>query len=410
MPPGPTRPAFVLRARLLGLFVLVPFAASTALGADPPPLEFAAAYHQLLALFPEEHAGRGIDRGDAKGVVADHPMTYGLVLSAESLRHRVEPTAEGRRRVRAAARWLCDNSRLGADGKPGWGLPYAWNERPRDTSYTITTAIVVEGLLDALEADVGWTAEESAAIVALMRAVNERWCTDLWIEGQGGGYFCYCDHDALPCAFCVNAPAMFLGSLARFVHDHAAAIPVDQRRLFVSRGDALAAASVATATLRDGAPYWDYITAPHNPVKFQRPNDLIHQAYILWGLETYRDHGGAVPLPWTRDQAVESLDRFWKDGTMRFFAQDEATIKPGAREDPANLWGAGMLLACYARWDAPEKSRRCFDAILADYGPFPRMRVLPASASDDETSYPRDNAHVLFGLAHVLARSRARPD
>ncbi len=369
--------------------------------------EFGPAYRELVRLFPEEHPGRGIDRGDAAGVVADHPMTYGLVLSAEALRFGIEPDDEGRRRIRGATRWLVENSRLSPDGKPGWGVPYAWGERPRNTSYTITTAIVLEGLLDALRADVGWTADGKREIVDLMRQVADRWCTDLWMDGQGGGYFCYAGHDKKPCAFCVNAPAMFLGSLARLVHEHGGAIPADRRAVFESRLDALARSTVATVTLRDGAPFWDYITPPHNTVGFQRPNDLIHQAYILWGAETYRDLGGAVALPWTRAKAMESLDRFWKDGTIRFFAQDEPGVKPGNREQPANLWGAGMLLACQARWGTPEQSRRCFEAICRSYGPFPTLRVLPVGAGGDGTFYPRDGAHVLFGLAWSLGQAKA---
>jgi hypothetical protein len=384
--------------------------AGTAPAAEDAPAcpDFATAYRELLRLFPEEHPGRGIDRGGEKGVVADHPMTYGLVLSAEALRFEAEPGDEGRRRIRGATRWLVANSRLSADGKPGWGVPYDWGERPRNTSYTITTAVVLEGLLDAVRADVGWTADEKKELVDLMRQVADRWCTDLWMAGQGGGYFCYAGHDKKPCGFYVNAPVMFLGSLARLLHEHGSVISPDRRELFESRLDALARSTVATVTLRDGAPFWDYITPPHNPHDFQRPNDLIHQAYILWGVETYRDLGGGVRLPWTRAKAVESLERFWKDGTIRFFAQDEPGVKPGNREQPSNLWGTGMLLACQARWGTPEQSRRTFEAICDSYGPFPKMRVLPAAVGGEATSYPRDNAHVLFGLAHAVRQARGR--
>jgi len=267
--------------------------------------DLATAYRELLRLLPEEHPGRGIDRWGEKGVVADHPMTYGLVLSAEALRFEAEPGDEGRRQIRGTTRWLVANSGLSADGKPGWGVPYDWGERPRNTSYTITTAVVLEGLLDAVRADVGWTADEVNEIVDLMRQVADRWCTDLWMDGQGGGYFCYAGHDKKPCGFYVNAPVMFLGSLARLLHEHGRAIPPDRRELFESRLDAL---------------------------------------------------------------------------------------------------------ACHARWGTPEQSRRTFEAICDSYGPFPAMRVLPATVGGEATSYPRDNAHVLFGLAHALRQARGGRD
>ena len=164
--------------------------------------------------------------------------------------------------------------------------------------------------------------------------------------------------------------------------------------------DDLARSIVATATLRQGAPYWDYIAVP-NPLKSKRPNDLIHQVYILWGIETYRDLGGTVKPTWSRTGAVESLRRFWKDDTLRFFAQDETTIKPGNREAPANVWGAGMMLAFEAKWGSSRETERCWHAIARSYGPFPDLRVLPRDTSDDNQFYPRDAAHVLFGLAQT---------
>ncbi len=370
-------------------------------------LSFAAAYGELLRQFPEAEQGLGIDRGGPEGAVADQPMTYGLILSAEALRCRTQPDGEAKRRVRLAARWLLDNSRLAEGGKPGWGLPFAWNERPKNTAYTITTAIALEGLLDALTLRELWSAAESREIVELVRQVGERWCMEVWVDGLGGGYFNYSPHDTKPGYLCINAPAMFVGALARFVHEQGQFLPADTVRLFRSRLDAFVQTAIGTGTLRGGAPYWDYIAPPNNPVKFQRPNDLVHQAYIIWGLENYREAGGSVKLPWTQAQALESMDRFWKDGTLRFFAQDEATVKQSSREAPANLWGAGMLLASYARWGSPEQSRRCFTAICEAYGPFPRMRVLPRAVSEDGQFYPRDNAHVLFGLAYAAYGAKA---
>ena len=371
--------------------------------AEPEALGFRAAYAELLPLFPESAQGRGLDRGDESRQPADQPMTYGLILSAEALRYRATPGDEGRRRVRAAARWLLDHRDLDGDGKPGWGLPQAWQHRPRNAPYTITTAIVLEGFLDALALPQFWSAAERGEIIALVRAVEMRWCRELWAEGHGGGYFVYSPFDADPPWFCVNAPGMFLGVLARLLHEHDAALTADERRLFTERRDSLVRATVAQATLRDGAPFWKYIATP-NAVKSDRANDLVHQIYILWGLEIFRDCGGA--LPWTRAKALESVARNWQGERLCFYPLDEAGVKPGNREAPANLWGAGMLLAFEGRWGTAAQARKCFAAITKFHGPFPRLRVLPREVSADGEFYPRDAAHVLFGLAHAAGFGR----
>jgi len=361
------------------------------------PLDLVGAYTRLLALFPEDAQGHGLDRGGPPGVAADQPMTYGLVLSAESLRYRATPSGEGNRRIRQAALWLLDNSNLGGNNI-GWGLPHAWEHRPTNTVFTITTAIAIEGLLDALKLPL-WSPAELDRALVLMRQVCNRWSRELWADGYSGGYFGYSPRDMAPPFFCINAPAMYLGALSRLMAEHKGNIPRDELHLVQEHADALARACLATVELRSGSPYWEYIAQP-NPLNSKRPNDLIHHVYILWGLETYRETGGHVKFPWTLEGTLESLDRFWKGGTIRFMAQDETTVTAARREEPANAWGTGMLLACYGRWRQSRKTRECFEAILASYGPFPRIRVLPAHVSDDAQFYPRDAAHVLFGLAY----------
>ena len=388
-----------MRKLLLALPILV-FATHSQAAEKPMLLDLKTAYGELLGLFPEKAQGKGRDRGKVD-VIADQPMTYGLVLSAEALRYRALPTDEGKRRVRQAARWLLDNSRLAEDGKIGWGLPFAWNEYPQHTGYTITTAVVLEGLLDALTLGDFWKKEESERILKAVREAQVRWCREMWVENHAGGYFHYSTHDAGPGWFCVNAPAMFLGAMARFHIEHASAASATERKMLAERMDKLARAIVATVELREGAPYWKYIIPP-NKHKSDRPNDLVHQVYILWGVEHYRDARNTVELPWNRAGAMESLERFWKDGTLRFFAQDEETVKPGNREAPSNLWGIGMLLAAYGKWGTPKQSARCFSSMVESHGPFPGLRVLPREVSSDGRFFLRDGAHVLFGLAHAV--------
>jgi hypothetical protein len=361
--------------------------------------DFKNAYTQLLSLFAEDTPGRGVDRGKP-GVQADQPMTYGLIISCEGLRYRATPTEDGRRRIRQATLWLLENSRLAPEGKMGWGLPFEWNSHPANTSYTITTAVVIEGLLDVLTLSDFWSTAEQERILTALRDVQLRWCRELWVDTPTGGYFRYDTDDTGEGWFCVNAPAMFLGAMSRFLRNHSEFLTAAEQLLMTQRRDALAGAIVASVRLRDHVPYWEYIVSP-NKLQSVRPNDLVHQAYILWGLEQYRDTHGPVPIPWSRQQSLDSLNRFWKDGSLRFFAQDELSIRPANREAPSNLWGIGMYLAILGKWGAPGEAARCFSSLLKTHGPFPTLRVLPASVSEDARFYPRDGAHVLFGLAHT---------
>ncbi len=332
-------------------------------------------------------------------------MTYGLVLSAEAVRFKATGHDEGRRRVRKAARWLMDNSDLDRDGRPGWGLPQAWDAfqdgttNPPNHPYTITTAIVLNGLLESLAIPFFWTPAEQKEMKTLIGQVALRWCREMWSEGYEGGFFWY-SPDSSDAKFCVNAPSMFLGSLVRFLAEQGDLLDPDERRLIQERCDALARAIVSTVIIRRDAPYW-HAQAVAQPGSALRPDDLAHHVYTLWGIESYRDRGGRVALPWTRAQAIESVGRFWRDNRIYNFPQDVTyTDKQAAFNDrPAVLWSVGMMLAFYSRWGDERQAARCFDAIKRDYGPWPRVRLNPPNAGADDAFYPRHAAHLLWGLA-----------
>ena len=395
--------------RMLIIVAICAFTGSTALAEDSTVTsrqQLRKAYLELLAEFPEDAQGKGVDPEHA----ADHqPMTYGLVLWSESIRLRKERTDEGARRVRKAARWLIDSKDLDRDGKPGWGLPQAWDAasdgtpNPPNTPYTITTGIVLLGLLEAANVPDFWKPAESEEIRQVVHDTLLRWCREMWIDGYSGGFFRYSPQPSDD-LFSVNAPSMVLGALSRYLHDYGAKIPAAERTLMQSRTDTFVKTMVATLRPREGRPYWDYMAMP-NRFQSERPNDLVHHIYTLWGVEMYRDNGGQVPLPWTREQARESVQWFWKGDRICQYPQDDLRIaKPGNREYPTVLWGAGSLLAFDGHWGTTAEATRCFEVTQKSYGKWPQQRMYPPGFGlkpEDNTVYSRHNAHVLLGLAYA---------
>ncbi|MEN6405468.1 MAG: hypothetical protein ABFC77_03250 [Thermoguttaceae bacterium] len=355
------------------------------------------AYAKLLAMFPEDHQGLGKDHYLL--VTTEHqPMTYGLVLSAEAMHLRSVPNDESRRRVRLAARWLLDNSDLDRDGKPGWGLPQPWESfcktpNPLNHPYTITTSIVLYGFLDALKEPCCLPEADQKAIRSLMANVAMRWCRHIWSEGFGGGYFWYSPN---PCneIFSINASSMFSGAMVRLLKEQGDALTAEERQLVEDRVDEEAKAVVATMIMRKGLPYWLYCPQP-NKFNYKHSNDLLHHVYTLWGIETYRDYGGRVKLPWTRAQAIESVDRFVKDGQICALPQDVGIER---RFKPLRLWDVGMILAFYGKWGQPQQSQQVLDA-AEKMAPWPHLPLFPMEKTGDSSFYPRHAAHLLYGLS-----------
>lgn len=355
-----------------------------------------AEYLELLAQFPENSQGVGVEPFFGSGEL--HPMTYGLVLSAEILHLRCLPNKESHHRIHKAVQWLLDNADLDGDGLPGWGLPNAWDAfgdgsvNPANHPYTITTAIVLQGLLDALSTPSLWIEAEKEAIRKIIVEVCLRWAREIWTQNDSERFFWFspASRDAY---FVPNVSAMFLGSVARLIYEQGSALTDKERQLLQQRIDDAARGIVSKMRWRNDAPFWSYSTFR------DRPNDLVHHAYILWGMELYRALNGRVDLPWSLDQALRSLDLFWKEKRIHNYPQDIEYDNNAYRTKPAILWGAGTMLAFYARWGDSLRVERTLNFIERDYGPFSSLRLWPKGFSNDETFYARYAAHVLWGLA-----------
>lgn len=359
-------------------------------------------YISLLAKFPLENQGRGPDLYEPLKV-SDHATAYAQVLSSEAYRHSAKSDAESATRIRLAARWLIDHSELADDGKKGWGLPFAWDAfgdgtvNPVNHPYTIDTAIVLFGLLDALDTRGIWSDEERQEIVVLVKEVLWRWCAECWTQSDVmRGFFWYSPSTA-DNYFLANVSSMFCGVLQRFIHDYENELSTEEMALFNSRASDGIMLVENSAVMFRGMPFWNYIDSADFSAY---TNDLVHHVYILYGIRTYRMFGGQISLRWTGEDALGSVRLFTGGGVIYnypqnpYFANDMINLK-----SPASLWGLGMMIA-YSSTEGEEfLANFALGRIEASYGNFPDLTVYPLNWSSDTRFYPRYAAHVLFGLA-----------
>lgn len=359
-------------------------------------------YRSLLARFPESQQGLGAEWAYAG--MWEQSMSYALILSAESLRQQSCPNTESVRRIRAAVTWLVANADLDGDGKPGWGLPWEFDAfadgttNPPDEPYTITTAIVVQGLLDALQTPNVWSTPQRTQMRRLIAAVAQHWLTDVWRDlPNGGGYFPFTAHSNDAAYFIPNVSAMMTGVLARFLAEHPTAVPMTIRRALPRVVDSGALGVARAVQMRDGAPfwrYWQYANPPDAPYK-DGPNNLVHHVYIIHGMELYRRYRGVVQLPWSTHDAGDSLDRFLRDDRIYDVPQD-AIERPSDRNLLAVLWSAGSLVAWEAAWGDQAVADENVNRLMRDYGQWPALTRVPGG---EAIFYPRQAAHVLWAMA-----------
>lgn len=401
----PTSSAILLN--LIALLALLSFMSSCSIFIRPiePRKDTATAdYLALLTMFPDNQPGAGAEPYYFTEI-REQPMTYGFFLSSEAFHFKSFPNDKSLKRIRQAVHWLLDNADADDDGLPGWGLPDAWDAfgdgsvNPANHPYTITTAIVLNSLDDALGIRSVWRPSERAAIMELMKNVALFWCQRVWTTEPFEGFFWYSPtpDDA---QFVPNVSAMFLGSLVKILARQNKILSEAEKMLIKDRVEKTAKGMISKMVWKGGAPFCNYIEWPEDLQKEFYPNDLVHHAYFLWGMELFRSMDSKIHLPWSREQAIHSLDLFWKEEKIHNYPQTEPYDTDALFNEPAILWGAGMMLAFYARWGDAERTERCLDFIHEHYGPIPNLRLWPISHSDENIFYPRHAAHVLYGLAY----------
>lgn len=359
-------------------------------------------YNSLLAEFQRDNQGLGLEPAFSECEMTHQPMTYGLIISAESLHYLAHPTKESEYQIKSGLRWLLDNADLNRDGYPGWGLPQAWDAfsdgtvNPENHPYTITTAIVLQALTDALSIPSLWTEMETKEIQEVIKDTSLYWCQNVWTGKGDNGFFWY-SISSSDAYFCPNVSAMILGTLSRIVSEQKEIFTDSEVHFIQDRVDKAAKGLVLAMDWHSEAPFWTYISVP-NDLNINRPNDILHHTYILWGMELYRSTGGRIELPWSTSQAIESLNCFWKNKAIYEYPQDIST----SIDRPARLWGVGMAQAFYTKYSALEKATLCLEVVKDKYG-FPRPRIYPRGFTEDEQFYPRYAAHVLYGMAQIFS-------
>lgn len=423
------RRVFDLKRDLLtGLLLLVPVgigAAEPQRNVDGMPIgqasfwqerkNYEAMFKSLLALHPENAQGVGPE-AVFPGIHAQ-PMTYGLLLMSECGWYRYLPSEEGRRRLREALHWVIRNPDLDEDGLVGWGLPNAWNAfgdnsvNPPNHPYTITSAIVAEGLLEAI--DLHRDLREMSPFLDRDMAIAReelldfwrRWSACLWTDQGSESFFWYSPSTEDANDVC-NVNGFMIGMSVHLLSQPWIRSNHAIRTDIIEKTKKAARSILSRTELRKNLPFWPYMPVP-NRYHENTPNDAVHHAYIVWGLERLRDSRLLPPceFPYSKSAAMATVGTFIEGGRLFDYPRDEfysADLKD-PRNRPMRLWGAGALLAIVAEQN--HEDRGLIDPILSNlsmhYGTFPALGVFPVDFSSDRRYIPRYGSHLLWALSRL---------
>ena len=298
-------------------------------------------------------------------------------------------------------------SDLDSDGVAGWGIDFSWDAfgdnsiNDRNQVYLVTNAIVLDGLLMALEA--GIVEDEyidrvrTAVVSALLGSMKSFTLTEM------GGYFWYSNsiNDAINVP---NVGAYLSGISMKALSLRNDWFTPDQKALILDHVDR----SVKTLLTKvryagDGTPYWAYVDE-----NFASPNDLVHHGYTVLGLWTYQSYGGAVKLPFDATILAKSFHAFVINGKPTEYQQNLPELDANLRSIPTRVWAPGFAAEVLVLLQDISSAELFLDSLMSDYGIFPNVRYTPIASIPEPSNvfYSRTVSHVLPGLARLAIQKR----
>lgn len=374
-------------------------------------------YTNTLNLFNKTSPGYGfVVEAENKGEL-HCPVAYALFASAEAHRFRITNEKSALNNAINAALWLAENPDLDNDGEVGWGVPYAWDpgnigyNNPEHTVCAVPTALGIQALLDTYE--VGINSERSREVFRFLGSAVE--AAKTFINGRfdinkDGLIFWFSKYQR-DSYHVINASALLTGQLQRLSNCLDTSFSYELSEL--------ATLSVKYIQyhlkFQDGYPYWMYFGGklPWSSVKRKKnnkPNDLVHEMFILQGLLDYKNYGGRWSHTIDDGRLISGIAKYVYLDKVCEFPYQYAHEK--SRERWARLWGVGHALYLTSRWESflnynlsKSISRRLVEILLRNYySDGTRQWIIRPGDNRKSVFYPRHVAHALLGLSYYVFR------
>jgi Ca2+-binding RTX toxin-like protein len=331
---------------------------------------------------------------------ADIPKAYAMIVKAAALDGG--HTAALQALAQTSDDWLREHDDEDGDGVKGWGLPFAWDAfgdgtpNPENTEYAITTAIVIDALLDRANTLSG--PERAETLELAWQAISPYLDPALATPG-GLAPYSLTPQDG---AWDVFNTAAYLAAMAqRLSSAEIASERIAQLQAFADGTmQVLLDTHLVTA---DGAWYWPYLT-PGSTV-----NDLPHAAYIVYSIETYAHEGGTLANQFQREAIWSHFRDFVDtDGYIRSYPDFVASDGPARSYDVGFALATVSLFGDSAQDDVREQLIEVLSTYRLDNGHYAKYPVTGPAAVADPMVVTEYETYFLFGAAAGLADPEAK--
>lgn len=305
---------------------------------NPKPPDPAQEIARMESRLDVQYPARGLADYPSSDIV-DVPKGYAMVLLAEIDRARSSGVSAVSEIGVNAGQWLLQHDDENQNGIVGWGVPVAWDAygdgsiNPKDTEYTISTAIAVDALLSWLDFS---DASPRARILNVVERSLEPYLDDSMRTPAGLLPYSLMPSDRKYDTF--NPAAYLAGQLQRFSSLASTAEKSVQMRAAADRTiQALLQNKIVNPAT--GSWYWNY------SVQENVPNDLPHAGYIIEGILVYINHHGRLANDLKKSAFTAHLSDFLEKNRkdVRAWPNFRPDIKTRPRLYDVSI---GLQLAC----------------------------------------------------------------
>lgn len=302
---------------------------------NPDPVQEIARLESKLDV---QYPARGLADYPSSEIV-DVPKGYAMVLLAEIDKARSSGAATVSEIGINAGQWLLQHDDENQNGIIGWGVPVAWDAygdgsiNPKDTEYTISTAIAVDALLSWLDFS---DADLRAKILDVVERSLEPYLNSSMRTPAGLLPYSLMVSDRRYDTF--NPAAYLAGQMQRF--SHLASTPEKSVEMRAAADQTIQVLlQNKMVNIATGSWYWNY------SIQENVPNDLPHAGYIIEGILVYMDYGGRLADDLNRSAVMAHLSDFLEKNhkDVRAWPNFRPDIKTRPRLYDISI---GLQLAC----------------------------------------------------------------
>lgn len=286
------------------------------------PRGSAALHKKILSGMSSYEPGFGRDALDSGK--KQWPSAWGQYASAEALRFRATGEEEALGNAQAAAQWLMEHADEDGDGVPGYGVPVARrlfklvDVIPAHTPHAVPTSLAMRGLLDVYELD-----GDPVWLKLALRCVGGLWDyrNDTW------DYSCFHFVRWAGASFeVVNANALVAAQILRL-----GGWSGDEELTKMAEKAFRHVFTHATGS-KDCPKWWYQGDVRPDLLRPKRPNDVMHEMYILGALIDYKLKGGENERAVHASGLWNNVGRFVRKDGVRELPVDFTSVRPSGSE------------------------------------------------------------------------------